>query len=597
MRSKFFLQNITRLGILALIPLCVMGIFSIFITNQYIDNQNRDLNDEALAQMHKAVDSLFLEIRNLDTGISSEYNIQTALRRILTQPITSYEDDLILDLIASNLSAKSSSNPMLHSLYVYYNNENNRFITSDKHIAKIEGFYDGAWFDSYRPNTSAPLYWSTPRRINRIKGGDSDEVVTHFRNTFFDGGTVVANVYVDETNRMLSQLVGTSAQKIVVMDVDFDELFHCNNYLSIPQSIRDALPSLENGGGLYDEQNRLYRVFQTYSKETGLWYFSIIPEFEVTALPRQITALMFTVLFSTLVVTMLFAFFISRNSYNSLHNIFRLIDASITGQPLPEFSHNNDIYGSIASNIVRNFIERDYLKQQLSKNKYQARALELLALQSQMNPHFLFNTLDTIYWRTFALTRKPNEATELIEWLSDILKYSLGSQSSIVRLKEEIANTQSYINIQRIRHRERFNVTWELSAESNELPTLKMILQPMIENCITHAMRDDRMLQIRIRTRLLKNGFLRITITDNGCGIDRDELCDIREKLSHGYTTESHIGMFNTNKRIMLACGEGAKLSINSRRNFGTRINIEYSANLNFEISAAELLEAQNENI
>jgi len=582
MKNKFFLQNLSRMGILALIPLLAMGIFSIFITYRYIDNQNRDLNDEALIQVHNSIDTLFLEIRSLDTGISTKFNVQTALRRILTQPITSYEDNLILDLIASNLSAKAAANPMIHSLYVYYNNENNKFITSDRYIAKIEGFFDGAWFDSYKPNTTAPLYWSLPRMINRIKGGSIDEVVTFFRNTYFDGGTVVANIYVDETNRRLTQLVSMSGRKIVVTDEERNVLFYSANYFDIPEDVRAQIRLLEDNGEIFDTEDKQYRIFHTYSKETGLRYFSLVPMFEVDALPRQITTLMLIILFATLVVAMLYAFFIAQKSYASLHNIFRLIEASVSGQPLPEVVQDNDIYGRIASNIVRNFIARNYLMEQLSKNQYHARALELLALQSQMNPHFLFNTLDTLYWRTFALTRKPNEATELIEWLSDILKYSLNSEHSIVQMREEIANAKSYINIQRIRHRDRFNVTWEIDEGIREMPTLKMVLQPIIENCLSHAMCEDRILAIRVRMKVRANQMLRITITDNGCGIAREELANIREKLAGGYTVEAHIGMFNTNKRIMLACGENAGLLISSRLGMGTRICIDYPTNIDF---------------
>jgi two-component system sensor histidine kinase YesM len=238
---------------------------------------------------------------------------------------------------------------------------------------------------------------------------------------------------------------------------------------------------------------------------------------------------------------------------------------------------SNDIYENITSNIIRSLIERSYLKEQLEKNKYHNQALELMALQAQMNPHFLFNTMETIYWKTFGLTKSPNESTALIEWLSDMLRYSLTSQPLPVTVSDEIANTKNYINIQQIRFQDRFQVIWKVDERAASAQILKLLIQPLVENCLTHAMFREKIILIQIRVRLLPGDeSIQITVADNGRGIAVGELENIREKLKQGFTPDNHVGLFNTNKRILLTYGERASFSIYSREGIGTIVKLVY---------------------
>ena len=578
MRKQFFRSTLLRMAVITLIPLLAMGIFSIAVTDRYIAGQNQEIEMKSLIQVRAASDTLFLDIKSIDAGISASYGVQIALRRILSHSATSYYDVLAYDLTMSNLVARVAANPILHSMYLYHENTHGRFFTSEWQIADPQTFRDGAWLELIDHTTRGTNYWSLPRKIKMHTSETATvEVVSYIRNMFWQGGTLAANISVKEVNQLLTRLESASSQGLAIMNQERDLLFSSNNFALIPEEIVDSLRYITDDSAQFGSYGNAYRLFQVYSPDTELYYLSIIPENEFNILSRQIILITILLLIAAISLTMLFAVRTTRQSYNLLYHIFDMLDATADGAPIPEpYGHSDDIYGTIASNIIRNFIERNYLKEQLERNKYQNQALELMALQSQMNPHFLFNSLDTIYWRTMALTQRPNETTELIEWLSDMLKYSLSQHSSIVTINDEILNTQNFINIQQIRYNERFQAFWRVDPEALDCPIIRMLLQPLAENCLTHAMIQDKPLAVRIRIRKTSKECIKISVTDNGRGIDKERLAEIRQVIANGDTMDSHIGLFNTNKRIMITYGPSVSFKVLSKEGFGTVIYLEY---------------------
>jgi two-component system sensor histidine kinase YesM len=219
---------------------------------------------------------------------------------------------------------------------------------------------------------------------------------------------------------------------------------------------------------------------------------------------------------------------------------------------------------------MNTFIERSYLKLQLSERKYRLQAAELLALQSQINPHFLHNTLETIYWEILRISGKPTIAHRMIENLSDIMKYSLNSKDNFVTLKEEIENTNSYIEIQKYRYEDKFDVYWDYLPLVNNYKIKKLIFQPLVENSIYHGIikKDTR---CYIKIKIIKSGsHLRIFVADNGYGISLEKLEEIKQKLESSEDYFDHIGLFNTNKRLKLIYGEQYGIRIRSLPGKGT---------------------------
>lgn len=202
-----------------------------------------------------------------------------------------------------------------------------------------------------------------------------------------------------------------------------------------------------------------------------------------------------------------------------------------------------------------------------------------MALQSQINPHFLMNTLQTVYWRCISLTQGPNPATEMLENLSEILHYSLESSQELVPLKEEVNITRCYLDIQVQRYKNQFDVIWDVWAPMEAVMVPKLIIQPLIENSIYHGIRDKAghsTIKIKIGAR---DGWVAITVLDNGLGMDRERLEQLKKRLEGEDTQEGvHIGLLNTHKRLELIYGGDYKIRLLSRPGRGTMIELKIRA-------------------
>ncbi|WP_211746215.1 sensor histidine kinase [Paenibacillus sp. Marseille-Q4541] len=193
-------------------------------------------------------------------------------------------------------------------------------------------------------------------------------------------------------------------------------------------------------------------------------------------------------------------------------------------------------------------------------------------LQSQVNPHFLYNTLDSI--RGMALVVKNHEIYEMTSSLSTLLRYNIKGADEVT-LEEELYIVNSYIKILQIRFSERFTYEIECTQELKNLKIPKMILQPIVENAIHHGI--ELLIeggQLRIQVARNNEGYVEIIISDNGVGMDTDKLRELHERLESNEGNNEHIGVYNVHNRIKLSYGHPFGLSINSTLGLGTSVII-----------------------
>jgi two-component system sensor histidine kinase YesM len=216
--------------------------------------------------------------------------------------------------------------------------------------------------------------------------------------------------------------------------------------------------------------------------------------------------------------------------------------------------------------------------------------MELIALQSQINPHFLYNTLHTIYWEVIKVSGSNSKPIKMIENLSDILNYSLATQFNKVSIEDEIRYTKTYLEIQMTRYTNKFDVTWIYDESVHSISTIKLLIQPLVENCIYHGIKNKEG-HGKIKIKLsIKNDLLLLTIIDNGIGIRKEKLMDIKNKLYLDGDHSNHIGLFNTNKRLKLTYGNDYGIHINSKLGFGCAIYIKMPISYNCKNYSNDLL-------
>lgn len=176
------------------------------------------------------------------------------------------------------------------------------------------------------------------------------------------------------------------------------------------------------------------------------------------------------------------------------------------------------------------------------------------------------------------MTGKPNKASEMIEDLSDILSYSFSDPTKIVTWGEEIANTVSYVNIQRKRYKNKFDVQFDYEEEITRLYTIKLVLQPLVENSIYHGIKEkDGHGLIKVKFRRKEDRLL-ITVIDNGCGIPPEELRQLVERLHSDEERTEHVGLYNTCKRLRLTYEHEFTFRMRSKPGLGTMVELTVPA-------------------
>lgn len=196
---------------------------------------------------------------------------------------------------------------------------------------------------------------------------------------------------------------------------------------------------------------------------------------------------------------------------------------------------------------------------------------EMKLLQAQVNPHFLYNTLDAVMWLVEA--EKQQEAVEMLGQLSLFFRISLSKGQDVICLKEEIEHTRSYMEIQKRCYHDIMDYTITLPHELEEIRLPKLIIQPLAENALYHGAKQKRgKSMIQIACQDLEEDIL-ITVKDNGAGMKADQLMELQQALKQG----KHVGFGLTavHERIRLYYGEPYGVKINSKYGEGPRVEVQ----------------------
>lgn len=191
--------------------------------------------------------------------------------------------------------------------------------------------------------------------------------------------------------------------------------------------------------------------------------------------------------------------------------------------------------------------------------------LELDFLQAQINPHFIYNTLSSI--RFYVEMGKNEEAEEMLIDFSKILRKTLSRSEKFISLGEEIETIVHYVNLQRRRYRERFQVEFDIQENTKSSLVPDFILQPIVENAIFYSLRQDRICHIQIRS-WIQDKDLYVSVRDDGVGMEAEKISEILGKD----LSVNKVGVRNVNERLKLNFGAGYGLRIQSEKGKGTEV-------------------------
>ena len=246
-------------------------------------------------------------------------------------------------------------------------------------------------------------------------------------------------------------------------------------------------------------------------------------------------------------------------------------------------------YGSteivhLGESLLQSLQRIDELTEERIKQQEEKRQSEMDALQSQINPHFLYNTLESVVW--MIESGKREDAVFMVTQLASFFRISLSAGKNIIPLSQEIQHAKNYMNIQKIRYKNKFTVDFDVEEEVLSCLTVKLILQPILENAIYHGMEGmDEDGEIIVSGKIQKEGDGRrsvlLSVKDNGFGMTEDKARALLEKTESDYSSFSSqkkrgsgVGVINVHRRIQLRFGAIYGLRVISAPDEGTDVQV-----------------------
>ncbi|WP_205408733.1 cache domain-containing sensor histidine kinase [Enterococcus timonensis] len=226
----------------------------------------------------------------------------------------------------------------------------------------------------------------------------------------------------------------------------------------------------------------------------------------------------------------------------------------------------------LGQSIEDSYTQIDTLMKEIITEHNERRKSELDVLQSQINPHFLYNTLESITWMIEG--EQNDKASFMVTQLAKLFRISLSKGQTIISIGDELQHARSYMNIQKQRYQDKVEVIFDMDPDIEKFATVKLILQPILENSLNYAVsdvEDDGF--IKIEGRLADDKII-ISISDNGMGMSETQVANLLNGQPKENSKGSGVGLVNVNKRLQLFFGEDYGLKIESQLDFGTTVTI-----------------------
>lgn len=275
-----------------------------------------------------------------------------------------------------------------------------------------------------------------------------------------------------------------------------------------------------------------------------------------------------------LILTVLLSYYIPLSITHPIRKLSEVTDQVAKGDLTVRSDIRSGAEVGMLSDSLNTMIDKiNELLEQVKKEQIRLRKAEFELLQAQINPHFLYNTLDTIVWLAEAGDQK--KVVSMVGSLSDFFRTSLNQGKDIISVKEELQHVRSYLEIQQVRYQDILEYEIRVPEELNRYLIPKITIQPLVENALYHGIKNKRGVGKIVISGKEEEDHFSIRIEDNGIGITKERLLQVREGIENKILTGHDIyGLYNVNERIRLNFGEKYGIFIESSYGDGTVVSI-----------------------
>ncbi len=393
-------------------------------------------------------------------------------------------------------------------------------------------------------------------------------------------GSVTINLKVDTVATMAGirhnpedglsvAVVDNSTGKVVLSRNGGDFLKNIEE-LSIFTMVDLNAPEVSEIQTIHDEKYIMTSIKSTY---TDLTYLFAQPLTGYSNDVHSIYRYVKKVLILFIIMSLFMSFLLAMKTYEPVGTIMKIIEnGKLKDRDNNSKSSTNEV-SFISDNIFKIVTSHRGLEQELRQKMNLLDKAQNKALQAQMSPHFLHNTLEAINWTAIELANGPNEISQMVTYLSEVLDYSLDGEQ-FATFSDEVSFCKVYVELMKKRYKNRLDFFWDIPPGVESCHIIKLFLQPIIENAIYHGIKPKRSSgEIHIQAEVSPEDTLRVIVFDNGVGMNPHTLQTLQEKITSEYLLQKEgIGLYNVNQRIKILYGGDYGIEITSTEYIGTTV-------------------------
>ncbi|WP_257984207.1 sensor histidine kinase [Neobacillus cucumis] len=383
-------------------------------------------------------------------------------------------------------------------------------------------------------------------------------------------GLILMNIDVNQLKELWSDIQFTENTKFYLVD-DQKKIIYSQKYEELGKNAESVIGkdfTYITGQKKETKENQESYLISASSKISNWQAVTIIPKHELFQNLSFVIKIIIIMMLAFLLLSIFLSYYIATTITKPLSILEEKMKQVSQGNLDVTIGIHEGEIGKIGKTIDRMLTELRELIQRIYKEEEEKRKLEILALQSQIRPHFMYNTINVIKW--MAKIQGASGIEEALSAFSAVIRFTAKTENELVTINEEVEFTMNYTKILDFRYFNKFEVSFEVDPQVREYKTLKFLLQPLVENSIFHAF-DNIEHKGKVLIRIYEESdHLVMLVSDNGRGISETE----KEK-AEGVDKLNSIGIKNIRKRIQLHFGERYGLSITAQESSGTIAKIE----------------------
>ena len=566
----------------------LMVVFGGFITLYSTQIVEREVIHYTEKILEQAALSMNTNINDITTRIVSFVSYNKEIATALSNPDMTIADRLKLDRTLSSLLKRTDMfNSIVQDVFIIGTNGYvcNRADRSD--LISDYPYMEQEWYQQ-AIDVSGNIYMHTiglhaqdyynPRVAPYAAGADTFSMSLAITNSKRNVvGAVICNINIKELGKTLMSSNYEKSGKIALLDKENQIVSQSDNsdigsFLPLTEDTRRILEESEMGSFKDYIGEEMYLInFQTTS--VGWKLLSYVPLREIRSHTWPVSRLFIIALIVCLVVNVMISVSISR----SIHRPVKKLTDDVRNVDFDDLKlANTDYQYSELNQIAEKFDDLLIRLEQLIKNDYKSQIMlnkfRLYSLRSQINPHFLMNTLQLL--QTEIVYGNIEVSNGIVVSLSRLLRYTLYNYEKEVRVTEELKYIREYLSLFIRKFDGALSVRYEVDEKAEDYYMPKLLLQPVVENCIEHGFSNNPSDGMIVISTVLEGDRIRFTVSDNGAGMTTEEMAQVTANLSKADIDDADIGIRNIHQRIRSCYGGDYGVEISSEDGNGCRISM-----------------------